>query len=94
MLHLLVTYDVSEDKRRARLAKRLRGAILRVQKSVFEGPVPESRLEPLRKAIRKEIDLECDSARVYSLCARCRVAVEVIGSGVYVEDESQRDIVF
>jgi hypothetical protein len=30
---------------------------------------------------------------VYHLCARCRAAVEIIGTGTYVED-GQRDLVF
>jgi CRISPR-associated protein Cas2 len=92
-LHLVVAYDVSENRRRARLAKRLRAFLDRVQKSVFEGQMDERRLDTLRRTVEREIDQNCDSARVYHLCARCRAAVEIIGTGTYVED-GQRDLVF
>ncbi|MBI2528934.1 MAG: CRISPR-associated endonuclease Cas2 [Candidatus Rokubacteria bacterium] len=85
--HLVISYDVTDDRIRARLAKRLRGYVDRVQKSVFEGPVEEGRLEDLRAGIRQAIDQEADSVRVYSLCARCQGATEIIGTGVYVERE-------
>lgn len=82
---LVVSYDVVDDRRRARLARYLVGQMRRVQKSVFEGPLPESRLEPMRAALGEAIDKEEDSVRLYTLCERCRRATEVIGVGVYVE---------
>jgi CRISPR-associated protein Cas2 len=85
--HLVISYDIVDDRLRTRLAKLLIGFIDRVQKSVFEGPVDESRVEPLRSAIREVIDQEVDSVRIYRLCPRCQHAVEVIGTGVYVERE-------
>jgi CRISPR-associated protein Cas2 len=89
----VVAYDVSENRRRTRLARKLRGFLERVQKSVFEGEMDERRLESLRRSIECELDHGCDSARVYHLCSRCRAAVEVIGTGVYVDD-GQSDLVF
>jgi CRISPR-associated protein Cas2 len=91
--HVVVAYDVCDDKRRSRLARGLIGFLDRVQKSVFEGELPERRLEPLRKRIAAEIDHETDSARIYLLCSRCRGAVEVIGTGAYIE-AGEDDIVF
>lgn len=83
--HLVIAYDVTDDRTRTRLAKRLQGYMDRVQKSVFEGPVDEGRLEDLRTEIRQTIDAEVDSVRIYSLCARCQGATEVVGTGVYIE---------
>jgi CRISPR-associated protein Cas2 len=84
---VLVSYDVVKNKHRNRLARFLRGFLLRVQKSVFEGVIEDRRLEPLRAGIAKEIDLAKDSVRVYLLCEKCRSAVEVIGTGVYIEED-------
>lgn len=92
MRHLVISYDVVDDGNRARLAKYLRGYLDRVQKSVFEGPVDESRLEMLRIGIAQRIDLEVDSVRVYTLCARCQRALEIVGTGVFVEERDE-DIV-
>jgi CRISPR-associated protein Cas2 len=90
--HVVVSYDIVDDRIRARLAKALIGYIDRVQKSVFEGAIQDGRLEPLRTAVRQTIDQEVDSVRIYSLCPRCEAATEVIGTGVYIE-RGEEDIV-
>jgi CRISPR-associated protein Cas2 len=89
----VVSYDVVDDGRRARLSKFLLGHLDRVQKSVFEGEIQESKLEELREGIEKRIDQTEDSVRVYTLCARCEGLTEVIGTGIYIEPEPG-DIVF
>lgn len=85
MLHLVVSYDVVDDYKRARLAKFLKGYLDHVQKSVFEGDIQEWRLEQLHSGIRERIDPRVDSVRVYTLCVRCQGVTEIIGTGVYVE---------
>lgn len=91
-MHLVVCYDVVSDRNRARLAKFLRGRLEHVQKSVFEGVLAERHWEELRTGIAKRIDRRVDSVRVYDLCGRCRGLIEVIGSGVLVE-EGTEDVV-
>ena len=86
-LQLVVSYDVVDDYRRMRLSKFLRGYLDRVQKSVFEGVIPERRLEDLRAGVSKRIDQTEDSVRIYPLCVRCRGVVEVIGTGTYLDDD-------
>lgn len=83
--HLVVSYDVSDDRQRTRLAKFLLGYCDRVQKSVFEGEVPERRLESLRRGVGRLVDQGVDSVRLYTLCQRCQAATEIVGTGVYVE---------
>jgi len=90
--HLVVSYDVTDDRIRGRLAKALIGYMARVQKSVFEGPVEEGRLESLRRVVRDTVDQRCDSVRFYFLCPRCEVATEIIGTGVHIE-QGDEDIV-
>ena len=36
-MHLIVTYDIIDDRNRTKLAKALEGFLNRVQKSIFEG---------------------------------------------------------
>jgi CRISPR-associated protein Cas2 len=85
--HLVVSYDVTDDRQRTKLAKFLLGYCDRVQKSVFEGKVAERRLESLRRGVARLIDRRVDSVRLYTLCQRCQAATEVVGTGVYVEEE-------
>jgi CRISPR-associated protein Cas2 len=83
--HMVVSYDVTDDAKRARLARFLLAYCDRVQKSVFEGEVAERRVEGLRRGVARLIDQKVDSVRLYTLCARCRLATEVVGTGIYVE---------
>jgi CRISPR-associated protein Cas2 len=91
--HLLVSYDVTDDRRRTRLAAFLQDYVDRVQKSVFEGPVPDARVEALRRGVTGLIDHAEDSVRVYSLCRRCREATEAIGVAVRVGWDEDTDVV-
>jgi CRISPR-associated protein Cas2 len=90
--HLVISYDVTDDRRRERLSRFLRGYAERVQKSVFEGVVPERVVERLRGGITKTIDHGGDSVRLYTLCRRCREATEVIGTGVYIAHDEDADV--
>ncbi len=83
--HIVVSYDVVHNLRRARLAKYLKGYLERVQKSVFEGEIADRMLEKLTQGIAKEINQEEDTVRIYTLCERCISGVEIIGTGVFIE---------
>ncbi len=92
-MHLVVAYDVIEDRRRVRLARFLMGFLDRVQKSVFEGKMEEKRLGAMKSGIEKIIDQDEDNVRIYDLCARCAPAVVVMGTAVVVEEPDQDVIV-
>lgn len=85
-MYLVVCYDVVEDRRRARLLKKLKGFLPHVQKSVFEGPLDDRRLEALRRTIAQIIDRQTDTVRIYQLCGRCRQVTEIVGTGVFVSE--------
>ena len=78
-MYVVVAYDVTDDRRRRRLAKRLIDFLPRVQRSVFEGELPDRRLPQLERVLRDGIDPEVDSVRVYRLCRRCREVVIELG---------------
>lgn len=86
-MHLLVSYDLRDDRRRTRLAKGLSGFLTRVQMSVFEGELPDQRLEDLLSLIDSEIDPSEDSVRIYRLCRRCVTALEIKGQGLAIGPE-------
>jgi CRISPR-associated protein Cas2 len=79
MAYVAVAYDVPSNRRRSRLAKALEGYLGRVQKSVFEGELAESRLGDLRRVVERHVDLSEDNVRIYHLCVRCRHATEMMG---------------
>lgn len=92
-MYLVVCYDIVGDRRRARLFKRMKGFLPRVQKSVFEGEIPGERVEELREMIMKEIDPNEDTVRLYHLCGRCQLATEVKGTGIYIETGEADEVV-
>jgi len=87
--HVIVSYDVVNDRKRLKLAKFLKGYLERVQKSVFEGVIADRRLEALKRGIEKQINRDEDTVRIYTLCGRCVSAVEIIGTGVYIERQDE-----
>ena len=71
-MEVLVTYDVATDsiagrRRLRRVADLCEAHGQRVQKSVFECVLSGAELEVLRHKLRKEIDAEEDSLRIYRL---------------------------
>ncbi len=90
-VHVVVSYDIANDRKRRKIAQTLETLLVRVQKSVFEGEVPDG---PLRKIVERaagKVDREAgDSLRVYRLCAGCAPRVETFGTFVQVEEEDVR----
>lgn len=88
LMHLVLCYDVVANARRNRLNTRLKGYLTPVQKSVFEGPLPPARLNPLLQMVADTIDAKQDVSRVYRLCPRCRLYTRHFGASTVVDLES------
>ena len=88
-LFYVVSYDISDNKRRTRLSKYLQSYGVRVQYSVFEMELSKEQYGILKKGVRKLIEKGEDSIRIYSICAECRKKIETIGKdkGHYYDDE-------
>ena len=65
---MVFTYDVSSNKARRRVAKRLEEDATRVQYSVFEGRMSKARADALAQRVAAELG-EGDSLRVYAVGA-------------------------
>jgi len=83
---VVVSYDVADDRRRAKVAGILLGSGERVQFSVFECHLTREELERLRAKLTQVIAPAEDSVRFYALCERCRQSVIVEGKGAATED--------
>ncbi len=78
-LFVVISYDISDDKRLRRVAKELLRWGKRVQKSVFEASLKESDFLKLKKRLKKLIKSDEDSVRFYFLCKSCRENIEFMG---------------
>ncbi len=85
-LYVLISYDISEDRTRTKLAKRLKDFGQRAQYSVFEAQITPAELSKLCKILARVTLEERDSIRLYKLCKPCTKNVEIWGSGELAED--------
>jgi CRISPR-associated protein Cas2 len=79
----VLSYDVTDDTRRAKLHRFMESRGHRVQYSVFEVIATAEGLERLvaEATTSARFDPSEDSLRVYPLCAACQTEVRVLGCG-------------
>ena len=76
----LVSYDISSDKKRRKVANEMENYGRRVQFSVFECRLTRARLRQLYGKLLPLCTGETDSIRIYSLCETCAEKVTIIGN--------------
>jgi len=86
-MRYLISYDIPDNKRRLKLAKRLLDFGNRVQYSVFEAVLEQVFFEKMIKTINIIIDETEDSVRIYPLCAMCEANIKIIGRGTIPQEE-------
>ena len=86
-MHIVVAYDIPEDKRRTKIHKVLKSYGQWMQFSLFECNLTDTQYAKLRGRLSKLIKPAEDSVRFYFLCECCFGKVERIG-GESVRDES------
>jgi CRISPR-associated protein Cas2 len=87
-MFIVISYDISEDKRRTKIHKVLKSYGQWMQFSVFECvDLSETEYAKLRSRLAKMIKPETDSVRFYFLCACCQGKIERIG-GEAVRDDT------
>lgn len=79
MLFYVVAYDIPDDKRRKKVADLLEGYGKRVQYSVFECVLVQSKYDELRSRLKKRVKLSEDSVRFYPLSRHTLNQVEAWG---------------
>ena len=79
-MQVVISYDISDDRRRTKLHKILKSYGQWMQFSLFEcHDLTEAQYAKLRSRLARLIKPEEDSIRFYFLCACCREKVERIG---------------
>jgi CRISPR-associated protein Cas2 len=73
-----ICYDVTDDRRRARVAAALKDYGRRAQRSVFEADLSQDQFERLVRRLRRLLEPGEDSLRIYRLCEACRAKIVVL----------------
>ncbi len=84
--HVVVSYDIKNDRRRNKVCKTLKDYGEHIQYSVFECLLRPGELEAMTKRVTALVDIEQDNVRIYLLCGNCRGRTRVIGQGKVTED--------
>lgn len=77
----IVCYDITDDRRRARIHAVLSGFGTWTQYSVFECYLTRKEIVLLRARLADVMHHREDTIRLYALCDACRNRVEVLGRG-------------
>jgi CRISPR-associated protein Cas2 len=77
----IVSYDVPDDRRRARIHSALTSFGTWVQYSVFECFLNRKQRILLEARLLKEMHQREDTIRIYGLCGGCLPKVEILGQG-------------
>jgi CRISPR-associated protein Cas2 len=83
----LIAYDISNDRRRTKVHKLLRGFGKWTQYSFFECFLNEKELIMLRNRLDQILKETEDNVRIYQVCQACQVKAETIGSSPPKEDK-------
>lgn len=83
----IVSYDITDTRRRTKLAKTLEDFGDRVQYSVFECILDSNLLNKMVARIKRIVLEKDDSVRVYTICANCERVIKVIGQGKVTKSE-------
>lgn len=86
-LQMIVTYDISDDRRRARVAALLSAWGDRIEHSVFECRIGSEDLPDLVTRIEGLIDPDDDAVHMFRQCARCDQDRVQLGQAIGLQTE-------
>jgi len=88
---VIVSYDIIDDKKRTKLAKKLLDYGIRVQYSVFECDLTNEQIKEMKAKALEFVDPEEDSLRIYRICQTCNKRIESFGIKKGYESESDQE---
>ena len=84
-MFFIISYDISDDRRRTKIHNILKSYGQAVQFSVIEVDLTDKQYAKLRSRLNKLIKPEEDSVRFYSLCACCQNKIERLGGKMPID---------
>ena len=84
--YVVVCYDITDNKRRVKIAKILEDYGVRAQYSVFECVIDEKHYNEMKERILAVMEEETDKVYFYNLCLKCQQDIETYGIREISED--------
>ncbi|MCX7771345.1 MAG: CRISPR-associated endonuclease Cas2 [Proteobacteria bacterium] len=78
-MFVVISYDISDDNKRKKIAEILKDYGKRVQYSVFECNLDKKQIKNMIDEVLDYIDTETDSVRLYYICENCLRLRETYG---------------
>ena len=78
-MRYVLTYDVSEDNVRSKVAATLAAYGDRIQKSVFDCTLDDKELAAVVARVEQIIDADHDAFHAFLVCGSCQTAIVTIG---------------
>lgn len=75
----VVAYDISDDKRRTKVHKILKGFGKWTEFSLFECFLTKKELLQMHAKLEKYLDSATDRVRIYTICDACLPKIETVG---------------
>jgi CRISPR-associated protein Cas2 len=85
---IVVSYDITGDKRRRRVFKMMKNYGVRVQYSVFECLLSAEQIKEMKERVEPLLNLQQDSVRYYLLCEACQGRAAVQGNGAILKEQA------
>jgi len=84
---VVIAYDVSEDRRRSRLAAVLQAYGDRIQRSVFLATIDMDTLQEITDRAREIVNLDVDSVYFFRQCGTCWDGIGILGQATAAPPE-------
>ena len=84
-MYALLAYDITSNRERANIHKKLKEFGLNTQRSLFECQLERNALVDIVRMVNKHLDPKQDKFRIYILCNSCYKRVQVSGLGLSIE---------
>lgn len=84
----MICYDITDSKRRQKVAKTLMNYGIRAQKSFFQCEISQNMLENIKTEILSTINIHEDYFYIYPLCSLCTKKAKEDGTGTIIKIKS------
>lgn len=85
--YYIITYDISDNKRLAKIARIMVNYTQRVLYSVFEGELTQAQIKEIKEKVAKIMEPMSDSVIYFRLCTECVAKIKSAGKKTPVQTD-------